>query len=115
MHGIEGNRGAVKLARRNVPEAKFTSGDVGRFLSRWPNPVDLVILDPPRSGAGRSVMVKSLSIAGRAVAYVACDPAALARDLRIAKERGWNPVSIRAFDLFPLTHHVELVAILAAT
>ena len=49
----------------------------------------------------------------RAIAYVACDPAALARDLATATGLGYRPTSIRAFDLFPMTHHVECVAILA--
>lgn len=116
MHGVEGNRAAVRLARRNVPEASFTFGDVGRFLDGWRSRrMDLVVLDPPRSGAGERVMGKVLALAPRAVAYVACDPAALARDLRIARESGWRPTSVRAFDLFPMTHHVELVVILAAT
>jgi tRNA/tmRNA/rRNA uracil-C5-methylase (TrmA/RlmC/RlmD family) len=49
----------------------------------------------------------------RAIAYVACDPAALGRDLKIAAGLGYQPVSVTAYDLFPLTHHVECVAILA--
>ena len=48
----------------------------------------------------------------RAIAYVACDPAALARDLGTARDQGYEPISIRAFDLFPMTHHIECVAIL---
>jgi tRNA/tmRNA/rRNA uracil-C5-methylase (TrmA/RlmC/RlmD family) len=50
--------------------------------------------------------------APRRVAYVACDPAALARDLRTARSHGWRLAELRVFDLFPMTHHVECVAVL---
>ena len=70
------------------------------------------MLDPPRSGAGRAVITAAHSRRPRAIAYVACDPAALARDLGTARDQGYEPTSIRAFDLFPMTHHVECVAIL---
>ncbi len=75
---------------------------------------DLVVLDPAREGAGRAVMgaLVALLPSPRAVAYVACDPASFARDLRVALDAGWTMESLRAFDLFPMTEHVELVAIL---
>ena len=73
---------------------------------------DLVVLDPPRSGAGKDVMAAVLGRRPRAVAYVACDPAALGRDLGIAARHGYTTVSVRGFDLFPMTQHVECVAIL---
>jgi tRNA/tmRNA/rRNA uracil-C5-methylase (TrmA/RlmC/RlmD family) len=73
---------------------------------------DLVVLDPPRKGAGRRVVADVVGRRPRAVAHVACDPASLARDLSLFAEGGYRPVSIRAFDLFPMTHHVECVAIL---
>jgi tRNA/tmRNA/rRNA uracil-C5-methylase (TrmA/RlmC/RlmD family) len=111
--GVEGNPAAVALARRNVPEASFRVGDVARTLSGLPAS-DLVVLDPPRTGAGRAVMAAILERSPQAVAYIACDPAALARD--IADLPGEYAVSsIRAFDLFPMTHHVECVALLTRT
>ncbi len=75
---------------------------------------DLVVLDPSREGAGRSVMgaLVSLRPAPRAVAYVSCDPASFARDLRVVLDAGWSLDSLRGFDLFPMTEHVELVALL---
>lgn len=73
---------------------------------------DLVVLDPPRKGAGKPVVESVLRFRPRAVAYVACDPASLARDISTAKARGWHLASVRAFDLFPMTHHVECVAVL---
>ncbi|MFT4227790.1 MAG: class I SAM-dependent RNA methyltransferase, partial [Micropruina sp.] len=73
---------------------------------------DLVVLDPPRTGAGRAVMTAIARLRPRAIAYVACDPAALARDLGIAAEAGYAASSIRAFDLFGMTQHLEAVAVL---
>lgn len=110
--GVEGGREAVALARRNVPQARFHAGSVDRVLRRLTAPVDLVVLDPPRVGAGRAVMEDVCRRRPRAIAYVACDPAALARDLATASAHAYAPVSIRAFDLFGMTHHVECVAIL---
>ncbi len=74
---------------------------------------DLVVLDPARRGAGISVMrsLTSLQPPPRALAYVACDPASFARDLRVLLDAGWSVASLRAFDLFPMTAHVELVGI----
>jgi tRNA/tmRNA/rRNA uracil-C5-methylase (TrmA/RlmC/RlmD family) len=56
------------------------------------------------------VMAALLELAPRAVGYVACDPAALARDVRAALDRGWRLTGLRGFDAFPMTHHVECVA-----
>lgn len=109
---IEGDRDAAALAARNVPEASVLAGLVERMLRRAPASADLVVLDPPRVGAGARVMAQVLARAPRAVAYVACDPAALARDLATARASDWRLASLRAFDLFGMTHHVECVAIL---
>jgi tRNA/tmRNA/rRNA uracil-C5-methylase (TrmA/RlmC/RlmD family) len=110
--GIEGERAAVNHARRNVPTGQFLAGDVGALADRLPTAVDLVVLDPPRAGAGAAVLAAVVARSPRAIAYVACDPAALARDLRVAAEAGYQLASLRAFDLFPMTHHIECVAIL---
>ena len=71
---------------------------------------EVVVLDPPRSGAGRKVVQGIAELRPRVVAYVACDPAALARDLAYFAEQGYELDTLRAFDLFPMTHHVECVA-----
>ena len=73
---------------------------------------DLVVLDPPREGAGRAVVEELVRRAPRAVAYVACDPAALGRDVGSFRAAGWELVEVRGFDLFPMTHHIECVALL---
>lgn len=112
--GVEGSRTAVDLARRNVPEARFLAGDVARVLARLREPTDLVVLDPPRAGAGRAVMQDLAQRRPRRIAYVSCDPATLARDLRVAVDAGLSVDSLRAFDVFPMTHHVECVAVLSS-
>jgi tRNA/tmRNA/rRNA uracil-C5-methylase (TrmA/RlmC/RlmD family) len=70
----------------------------------------LVVLDPPRSGAGREVVEAVAARGPRRIAYVACDPATLARDSRIFADCGYRLTSLRAFDLFPHTHHLEALA-----
>ncbi|MDM4762739.1 class I SAM-dependent RNA methyltransferase [Galbitalea sp. SE-J8] len=72
-----------------------------------------IVLDPPRAGAGRDVVAAIASLAPAQVVYVACDPVALARDLGTFAKRGYELRALRAFDLFPNTHHVEAVATLA--
>ncbi|WP_242906425.1 class I SAM-dependent RNA methyltransferase [Actinomadura terrae] len=73
---------------------------------------DLVVLDPPRTGAGREVVDHIARLADRKIAYVSCDPATLARDLSYFGDKGWTLESLRAFDAFPMTQHVELLATL---
>lgn len=109
--GVEVSRAAIKTARANVPEADFHAGPVERSLHRLRG-ADLVVLDPPRAGAGKKVMEHLAGLRPRAMAYVACDPAALARDVAHCREVGYQLISLRAFDLFPMTHHVECVAVM---
>jgi len=115
---VESDRRAVRDADRNVadrPQVEVRQGKVDRALRplvRQGITADVVVLDPPRTGAGRSVIRDLAALRPRAVAYVACDPAALARDLAYAQEAGFTVRSVRAFDAFPMTHHVECVAIL---
>ena len=72
----------------------------------------LVVLDPPRAGAGLEVTIALAALRPRAMAYVACDPASFARDLRVLLDAGWSLAALRAFDIYPMTEHVELVALL---
>jgi tRNA/tmRNA/rRNA uracil-C5-methylase (TrmA/RlmC/RlmD family) len=71
-----------------------------------------VVLAPPRSGAGRAVVDQLGALAPAQVVYVACDPVALARDVALFAGHGYELRTLRAFDLFPNTHHVEAVALL---
>ena len=88
------------------------SDQVSRWLARTRGDADLVVLDPPRKGAGQAVVERLVSIEPRQVAYVACEPAALARDIGAFMANGWELTRLRAFDLFPMTSHVECVALL---
>jgi tRNA/tmRNA/rRNA uracil-C5-methylase (TrmA/RlmC/RlmD family) len=110
---VEGDRAACGHARTNLaghPGAVVECGPVDRVLAAsYDEPFDLVVLDPPREGAKRVVVEQVVDRAPRAVAYVACDPAALARDLAIFAEHGYRLERLRAFDLFPMTSHLELV------
>ena len=114
---IEGDRRAAELAGENLAEltqVEVRHDRVDRALRRR-GPVDLVVLDPPRAGAKRQVVRAIADLAPRAVAYVACDPASLARDVSYFAEAGYHLSELRAFDLFPMTHHVECVALLERT
>jgi tRNA/tmRNA/rRNA uracil-C5-methylase (TrmA/RlmC/RlmD family) len=110
---IESGRTATADARRNLREDPVRA-DAGRAedVLAGLGPVDLVVLDPPRSGAGQKVVAGIAALAPRAVAYVACDPAALARDLRTFADLGYRLAALRVLDAFPNTHHVECVATL---
>ncbi|KXK61440.1 SAM-dependent methyltransferase [Micromonospora rosaria] len=105
---------AARENLRDLPSVEVVAARVETALARRriTGPVDVVVLDPPRSGAGAPV-VRALVAAGpRAVAYVACDPAAFARDVRTFAGLGWRLAALRGFDLFPMTQHVELVGLL---
>ncbi len=115
--GVEGDASAADHARDNLsayPWTEVVTGPVRRALEADPEQsaprVDLVVLDPPREGAKRAVVDLIADRTPRSVVYVACDPAALARDLALFAERGYHLDALRAFDLFPMTHHLEAVA-----
>jgi len=116
---VDADRSAVRDARHNLrrtPWARVHAADAAAALARrgWPAP-DLAVLDPPRTGVPRPV-IDGLLASGtglRAVAYVSCDPATLARDIAVFAGHGWRLDGLRAFDIFPMTHHVECVAALS--
>jgi tRNA/tmRNA/rRNA uracil-C5-methylase (TrmA/RlmC/RlmD family) len=125
--GIEENAAAVRDARHNLratPWARVHKGDVTAVLARdGRSGASLAVLDPPRTGAARPVIDVLCGPSGggadtgpggalRRIAYVSCDPATLARDLALFAESGWQLEALRAFDAFPMTHHVECLATL---
>jgi tRNA/tmRNA/rRNA uracil-C5-methylase (TrmA/RlmC/RlmD family) len=117
---VEADRAACTQARANLSALEASvaveCGPTDRVLrSGLDEPFDLVVLDPPREGAKRAVVEQVVDRRPRAVAYVACDPAALGRDVAIFAEHDYELTAIRAFDLFPMTHHVECVALLRRT
>lgn len=122
VHAVEGDGGALRDARRNLhdrPGARLHGGDVASVLAVGVGArggdlerADVVVLDPPRVGAGRDVVTAVAATGAARVVYVACDPAALGRDVGLFAEHGFGLTSLRALDLFPMTHHVEAVAVL---
>ncbi|WP_069817108.1 class I SAM-dependent RNA methyltransferase [Streptomyces sp. TP-A0874] len=114
--GVESSKRAAEDARHNLQDldrVRIEHGKVEQVLPRTGiDEANLIVLDPPRSGAGRRTVGHLAALGARRIAYVACDPAALARDLAYFREGGYRPRWMQAFDLFPMTHHVECVAIL---
>jgi len=110
---IEGSKSATADAKRNFAtysNVNIATASVERAITRIDGG-DVVILDPPREGAGKEVISELARISPRAIIYVACDPAALARDTTYLQEVGYSLKKMRAFDLFPMTHHIETVAL----
>jgi len=113
IHLVEGSKDATADAKSNFAaqsNIEISTGDVAKIITRI-NRADVVILDPPREGAGKEVAQEITRLSPRSIVYVACDPAALARDAAYLREYGYQLEKIRAFDLFPMTHHIESVAL----
>jgi tRNA/tmRNA/rRNA uracil-C5-methylase (TrmA/RlmC/RlmD family) len=113
---LEGDARAAADAARNTADqphvrVRTAAVDVATVAHGVGRP-SLLVLDPPRAGAGRAVSQAIVGLAPRKVVYVACDPATFARDLKVFLDAGWSLPALRAFDLFPMTEHVELVALL---
>ena len=112
---------AVKNARENalangVENAEFICADAGEAageLSRRGLRPEAVTVDPPRKGMSREAVEAVCSMRPRRVAYVSCDPATLARDLKLFGELGYTAVKASAVDMFPRTEHVETVVLLS--
>ena len=111
---VEELPGAAGDARANCQglDVSVVTADVATALPRIQGPVDLVVLDPPRTGASPAIMAQLAALSPRAIAYVSCDGATLARDLRAAGEAGYRVAELSAFDLFPMTAHLESLTLL---
>ena len=112
---VEGAPGTSRDARKNLhsaPQVEVVQGRVERVLRQKPRSFDALLLDPPRAGAGKAVVGQLVESQPRAIAYVSCDPASFARDLGYFRRSGWQLTGLRAFDLYPHTHHFETVALL---
>ena len=109
---VEGSKSATADAARNFAgraNVNIYTGDVAQHITRFSS-ADVIVLDPPREGAGKEVIAHSARLKPRTIVYVACDPAALARDTSYLHDVGYQLDSMRAFDLFPMTHHIEAIA-----
>jgi tRNA/tmRNA/rRNA uracil-C5-methylase (TrmA/RlmC/RlmD family) len=105
---------AGREALHDLPQVRWHVADVSRWILEGDHVApDGVVLDPPRAGAGEGVIAALTSAGIPRLLYVACDPVALARDLRVARANGYAMRSLAAFDAFPMTHHFETVAHLA--
>ncbi|MGM7667467.1 class I SAM-dependent RNA methyltransferase [Microbacterium sp. A93] len=126
---VEASPGASRDARRNlhgITQAAVLNGMTDRILGGWLNhpekpvadggldgrSVDTVVLDPPRAGAGKAAVERIHRLDPGRIVYVSCDPASFARDLGLLAQAGWVTESVRVFDLYPDTHHMESVAVL---
>ncbi|WP_193106438.1 class I SAM-dependent RNA methyltransferase [Brachybacterium sp. FME24] len=112
---VEGNRRASQLAAENLedlPQVATATADVTDWVRARRGGVDVVVLDPPRNGAGADLIALLAKAVRQRIVYVSCEPSTLARDLAAAERAGWKVVDLRAFDLFPHTHHLESVTVL---
>jgi 23S rRNA (uracil1939-C5)-methyltransferase len=119
--GVEAHHRATEFARRNVERAKLENVEIANLgvadwvkHSRSFEVLDFLLLDPPRVGCENAVVAGILAMRPRHIAYVSCDPATLARDLKKLIADDYSLDSVAAFDMFPQTHHVETVARLTA-
>jgi len=114
---VESAKQAIEDGERStqdLPNLKFHKADVLKFLrSQAVGSFDTIVLDPPRSGAANKVVEQLIRLQPRNLIYVACDPVALARDLKTLGIAGYSMKAIRAFDIFPHTHHFETVVALS--
>ncbi|WP_430332209.1 class I SAM-dependent RNA methyltransferase [Rhodococcus sp. ACT016] len=114
VDSVEYSRQAVAdggAALVDLPQVYLHAARVERALSDLPAP-EVVVLDPPRAGAGKDVVAAVTAAGPQRVVHIGCDPASFARDVALYREHGFRLADVRAFDAFPLTHHVESLALL---
>jgi 23S rRNA (uracil1939-C5)-methyltransferase len=115
--GVEGYDKAIDYAEKNAENARlanveFFREDVADWLkenSENLKNLDFLLLDPPRAGTEKETVEGIINLQPKQISYVSCEPATLARDLKILCESNYRIESITAIDLFPQTHHIETV------
>ena len=109
---IESDKNAVADARKIFAKNSNVHIMQGLVAQQLPSikSADLIILDPPRTGAGDAVIKQIVRLKPRKIIYISCDPASLARDTKTLIDSGYKLDHIRGFDLFPMTQHIECVA-----
>jgi tRNA/tmRNA/rRNA uracil-C5-methylase (TrmA/RlmC/RlmD family) len=107
---VESNRTALADLTVNAPHAQVVPARMERVLGRL-DPVDLAVVDPPREGLGRAVVGSLAALGPRIIALVSCDAASFARDAGLLVAAGYGLGRVRPLDLFPQTHHVEIVGV----
>jgi tRNA/tmRNA/rRNA uracil-C5-methylase (TrmA/RlmC/RlmD family) len=111
---VEASRQAVadgRAALADLPQVRWETGRVEHVLGSLTDRPDVVVADPPRRGLGRELVAALCAHAPGRVVHVACDPAALARDVALFAAQGYELAALRAFDAFPMTHHMECTAL----
>lgn len=119
--GIESNPESVKAAIKNasfnkIRNALFLTGDVKQKIDQLlaeKQHVDIVIVDPPRSGLESSFITKMIELKPRKIVYVSCHPETFARDLKRLRHHGYTSNMVQPVDMFPQTYHVETVGLLS--
>jgi tRNA/tmRNA/rRNA uracil-C5-methylase (TrmA/RlmC/RlmD family) len=112
---VDTSRAASNVARSalaDLPQVQVVSDSVRRVLSAASGGADIAVLDPPRAGAGRPVIELLAGAGVPRVIHIGCEAAAFARDIGLYRQNGYHVEDIRVFDAFPLTHHVECIALL---
>ena len=112
IHLIERNNDSITDAKRMFQNKKniiIHHGKVEQKLKKIKN-IDIIILDPPRNGAGKQVINQIIDKKPKSIVYVSCDPISLARDTKILLENNYILNNLIGLDLFPMTHHIECVA-----
>ncbi len=120
--GIDMNKECVKSAvesmRMNKIEGcEFIQGDVRKVLyerrREWKGRVDGIVVDPPRTGLSKKVIKRLAELKAQRVVYISCNPSTLARDAALLREQGYRVEKVQPLDMFPHTHHIELLALLS--
>ncbi|MEZ0357410.1 class I SAM-dependent RNA methyltransferase [Mycobacterium sp. SA01] len=112
---VDTSRGSSRAAHAALADLTCVSvitDSVRRALSAQPRRADVAVLDPPRAGAGREVIEQLATAEVPRVIHIGCEAASFARDIGLYRKQGYDVEELRVFDSFPLTHHVECVAIL---
>ncbi|VTS21171.1 tRNA (uracil-5-)-methyltransferase [Streptococcus porcinus] len=121
VYGVEVIEAAVKDARKNaerngIHNAEFVVGSAEAAMEKWSKEgikPSVILVDPPRKGLTESFIKASVAMAPKKITYVSCNPATMARDIKLYQELGYDLKKVQPVDLFPHTHHVETVALLS--
>ena len=119
--GVELNAEAIRDAKINsrmnkIENIEFYANDAGRFMVELADAdehIDVVFMDPPRSGSTEEFLSSVVALSPRKVVYISCGPDTLARDLKYLTTHGYQVLKITPFDLFPFTEHTETVVLLS--
>ncbi|MGN0306685.1 MAG: 23S rRNA (uracil(1939)-C(5))-methyltransferase RlmD, partial [Lachnospiraceae bacterium] len=119
--GVELNREAVRDAvfnakKNGIKNIDFYQKDAGQFmlqLAQQQKKLDVVFMDPPRSGSDEAFLTALITCAPKRIVYISCNPQTLSRDLKVLARKGYQVKKIQGVDMFPHTEHVECVVLMA--